>query len=353
MKGEQISSNSDLSTEGIFDDPIEMVNESQDLSPDGVFDDKPSGSVEIAGESIADSYEVKQEDIDNLDFDVKSIQKGEHTALFSNEDGRVAISSDYLDAKDKTSADTKQALAKNLNLAQELYSLALDVSLVDASRGGVLDGSDKSDKFGESLTKVLEYRDDEASPEEVDAINDYLNQLGGKAFSMLLFYSESRKDQKRKDSIIEEQQKEKEEQDNQKEIAKTVEALQGELHAIQRLDGMATDIKSSINRHFEELSETLNARRIDTDVARGIVKKISDLIDDSMTTARKMGQHNEEMGRTLTIGKDRIDEDTKRRYDHSFNQNEERVKEINKETFNYAEKLQQAKKIINSIDFPR
>lgn len=141
---------------------------------------------------ISGSYNTKKEDIPT-DFFVDHMDRGERTVIFYGDNGETEIAGDYLNMFEQDKYKDCEELVNNPQLKSLLEQVALELSLVDATRGQIFDDDVNRYIYSESFRELLDYSVDKNTPQaEKDFIDRLLDDLSkqGNAVGYMMYRSQ-------------------------------------------------------------------------------------------------------------------------------------------------------------------
>ena len=317
---------------------------------------------------IKSTYEPSEEDKKKIDFFVDSIDRGERSIMYRGQE-KTTVVSDYLDVYQEQGIDKSDAISQPLK--EKMWSFLTDLALVDATHGKVLDGSEESRKYCKTLQEILDYStSNEATDQEKAAIDNLISTLGdmGNAMSVLLFRSQELPKEEPKtetrsrtraeleaafddygeeDSSVESEQ---EKTEHQREIDRLIDDINMAFEAIKKHVNIAEEDENRL-RHFErQIDDVKNARTIDTDVIRGILKHMEELSDELTLMSMRISRYNEDIVVLMRKGADSLEEDLVRRYASQSNTANETVEAIRKKANGYREYIQQTRQYVRRLE---
>jgi len=195
--------------------------------------------------------------------------------LYTNKEGKLGLISDYQDVLEANEQTNSEVLKDRPDIKKVLDDFVLQLSLVDASNGKVLDGSEKSRQFCDSLDKINSFtNDDERAKNVITAALGAVYSMGNALKLMKSNYdvlNEALAEESNENETPESEQQTSQEsveqtRENMKTLTDNMEA------SLKKVGSFDNDFLESYSTAKEELAEDI----IDPNKVQQMIKKMAE-----------------------------------------------------------------------------
>ena len=248
-------------------------NEAPQKSPEELRQEKMA---KIRAElPIGSTYKPSDEKLNPIKDEISAQESGEHSMLYSNKEGKLGLISDYQDVLEANEQTNSEALKDRPDIKKVLDDFVLQLSLVDASNGKILDGSEKSRQFCDSLDKINSFtKDDERAKNAITAALGAVYNMGN-ALKLMKSNYDVLNEAPAEDSN-ENETPESEQQTSQESVEQTREnmkALTGNIEALfKKVGSFDNAFLESYSTAKKELEEDI----IDPNIVQQMIKEMAE-----------------------------------------------------------------------------